>query len=235
MSWVRYDDTFPDHPKVMRTGRDSLAVMGAHVVASCYAAKHETDGFVPDEYLRRHVPGRIIGHLLTVGLLEKVEAGFQVHDFLDFNPSKAQRNASRNAVTERVKRHRNAVGNAITSRARVSPTPSPTPVIPPSPPITEDEPYVVAYHTATGRAPSKLQRAKLYELHDRHSLAWLIENLTGPDPLGHCFEVDSEWQRARRKDVAAEEAAWKKQKRLERVRAAKAEVAREFFNPEPAA
>jgi hypothetical protein len=79
--------------------------------------------------------------------------------------------------------------------------------------LDEDEPHVVAYFNATGRAPTAPQRAVLWELYDRHSLAWLVEHLTGDDPFRAALDADSAWQAERRLAVRAEEAEARREKR----------------------
>jgi len=79
--------------------------------------------------------------------------------------------------------------------------------------LDEDEPHVVAYFNATGRAPSALQRAKLWEWWDRHSTAWLVEHLVGDDPFRSAMDADTAWQNERRKAVAAEEAEARREKK----------------------
>lgn len=86
----------------------------------------------------------------------------------------------------------------------------------------QDEPYVVAWFNVTGRAPSPLQRQKLYELYDRHHVEWLVDNLPrtcdchGRDPLGHAFDADTAWRRAETERVKAEEAAVRREKERQR-------------------
>ena len=44
MTWVRIDDTFPEHPKVVGL---SAVAFRLHVAAICYASRNLTDGFIP--------------------------------------------------------------------------------------------------------------------------------------------------------------------------------------------
>ncbi len=44
MPWVRIDEKFARHPKVMRAGPLGIAMQ---VSALCYCNEHLTDGFVP--------------------------------------------------------------------------------------------------------------------------------------------------------------------------------------------
>jgi 5-methylcytosine-specific restriction endonuclease McrA len=94
VSWVRFDDASEGHPKFLRAG---LAAEGLHKRACCYASKQLTDGFVPQVWVDQNTwdlkPAerrRIVAALVTERLFEPVEGGYMIHDFLDFNPSRAQ-------------------------------------------------------------------------------------------------------------------------------------------------
>ena len=63
MSWLRIDDTFYDHPKIVAAGPLAVAL---HVFAMTYASRHATDGFVPAAMLPWLV--RFDGIQLTLGL-----------------------------------------------------------------------------------------------------------------------------------------------------------------------
>lgn len=97
MSWVRLDDGFPDHPKVVNL---SVSARWGFVAGLCYCASYLTDGFIPERKAREFA-ARGVTDLVTAGLWEQVPNGYQVHDYLDYNPS-------RNDVTE----HRQAISNA---------------------------------------------------------------------------------------------------------------------------
>ena len=88
MTWVKLDDRFPDHPKVLALGDDYERGLALHVRGLCYAAGNLTDGFVPARAFREDVA--IAARLVAVGLWKEVAGGYLIHDFLDFNKSKAQ-------------------------------------------------------------------------------------------------------------------------------------------------
>ena len=94
MSWVKIDDGFPDHPKVVRLDD---AAFRLHVSALCYAARAGTDGFIPESMVPRlhHTGPKLVDQLLAAGLWHRREGGFTVHDFLDYNLSKAEGEALR--------------------------------------------------------------------------------------------------------------------------------------------
>ena len=91
MSWWRLEACARNNRKVKAAG-DSAAWLWAS--CAMYAAEQHTDGFVPDDELDEMVkrasdPGAF-GKCLKLVLLEKVDGGVQVHDFLDYNVSSSE-------------------------------------------------------------------------------------------------------------------------------------------------
>lgn len=87
MGWVKLDDNFPMHPKVVGL---SLEARWAYVESLCYAARFQTDGMVPDVVAAN---GSVRAELLDAGLWESGTAAVRIHDFLDWNLSRRASNA----------------------------------------------------------------------------------------------------------------------------------------------
>lgn len=91
MAWVRIDDTVPHHRKHLKAGP---AASWLWVCCIAYAQRHLTDGFVPTEAVPMLgvVKGaeRLMDALVSVGLMEATDGGFQVHDYHDLNDSKEE-------------------------------------------------------------------------------------------------------------------------------------------------
>lgn len=98
MPWVRLDDEFAQHPKVV-----SLPYRGRwlHIAALCYCNRMLTDGFVPLAMLASLCPHeqddpvdesayRLADQLVDVGLWETAEGGFAIHDYHHYQPSKRE-------------------------------------------------------------------------------------------------------------------------------------------------
>jgi hypothetical protein len=107
MPWVRIDEEFPEHPKVLAAGPLGMAMQ---VAALCYCNRHLTDGFIP----RAIVPGLlnleglgmrmwmgeltgggedatwrlVVDDLKAAGLWEQVQGGWRIHDYHDYQPSR---------------------------------------------------------------------------------------------------------------------------------------------------
>lgn len=98
--WIKLDDQFFSHPKVIEAGRDGRDL---YLAALCYCGMHLTDGRVPRSALAllagqagvRKIEAAV-SSLLTVGLWEEAGDGnYRVHDYLDHQPSKERVLATR--------------------------------------------------------------------------------------------------------------------------------------------
>lgn len=82
MSWVLLDDNFPHHPKTVAAGREAgwLFVCGL-----AYCRKYHTGGSIPRAALSTlgagANPRRLVEALVSVGLWDACEAGWEVHDY----------------------------------------------------------------------------------------------------------------------------------------------------------
>jgi hypothetical protein len=129
MSWIRIDDHFDEHPKLARVGPLGWALW---IAGLAYCNRNLTDGFIP--FNKAHAmmgldtygsEGRvwtacvtsgmsgddvtckgIAGWLVEAGLWEIGPGGYQVHDYLAYQPSKKQVLAERAATARRQERFR---------------------------------------------------------------------------------------------------------------------------------
>lgn len=110
MSWIRLDDQIPRHDKIAQVG-PAAAWIWVCCIAHCQSQL--TDGFVSDTAMRvilttacasdfeaAHQSNRptdevyasvraLADRLVVSKLLDRVDCGYQVHDYLEHNPSKA--------------------------------------------------------------------------------------------------------------------------------------------------
>lgn len=97
--YVQLSATFADDPKVrklLRYGPDARGCRDLFVQMICYSKLSLTDGFIPEEQIglmcypdsweNGH---RDAGRLVDVGLVERVEDGYQLPSFLKRNKSRA--------------------------------------------------------------------------------------------------------------------------------------------------
>jgi hypothetical protein len=139
VTWVRIDDRYATHQKMLRAGGIAIAV---DVAGMCYCAGHGTDGFIPTEalaaaapFLNKRQAMAAAGRLVEVGRWVPIDGGWRIHDYLTYNPSAAE------AAKERWRR----AENTRKWRERRSGDRSPhddrdDAVTPARPPVTEREP-----------------------------------------------------------------------------------------------
>ena len=94
MTWFRVDDAFHSHPKVLAT---SPAALGLWVIAGAWSSANLTEGFIPIAVLPRLLPDaeELAAGLVVAGLWRKRKAGYQFHDWTDFNPTREEALKSR--------------------------------------------------------------------------------------------------------------------------------------------
>lgn len=108
MPFLNLDDNFSDHPKV-----DGLTdgAFRLHVAGMLYSSRHTLDGFVPAHRvprLTRTYRPRYLAELMEgpKPLWLPADAGYTIHDYLDWNRSREQIEADR----ERIRKARSAAG-----------------------------------------------------------------------------------------------------------------------------
>ena len=114
MAWIKLDDHFGDHPKVVAL---SDAAFRLHVNAFCYCGRHLTDGKITQGAIE-HLPYGDRAPQLLEELLTPQEAGraplwqvlpsgdFQIHDWLEYNRPASRVKAERaaGAIREQFRR-----------------------------------------------------------------------------------------------------------------------------------
>lgn len=107
MTWVKIDDSFPNHPKIVGLSDKAFRI---HISGLCYCGTYLTDGFIPMQ-----IAGRLanedmayIAELSKAGLWREApqDNGFYIHDYLAHQTSKTQVEEKRQTVRERQKRYR---------------------------------------------------------------------------------------------------------------------------------
>lgn len=99
MPWFRVDDSFAFNPKVISAGN---AAIGAWTRMGSYCAAHLTDGLIPDLIARMIASGDEIATLTGMGMLVHERDGYRMHQYLRYQPSKADVEADRAAARERM-------------------------------------------------------------------------------------------------------------------------------------
>lgn len=119
MSWVKLDDQFHSHPKVVEAGNEAA---GVYVRSLAYCGAHNTDGFLSRKQSSSFAKTRVLARVTDAGFWEEVEPGesrtvtdrrdsgnrplpdvtvefdtygFFIGDFLHHNPSKVEAEAAK--------------------------------------------------------------------------------------------------------------------------------------------
>jgi hypothetical protein len=113
MSWVRLDDGAPGHRKIVGL---SDAAFRLWIVGLTYCNQQANDGRfsaasarIMTGYLASPELGRgAIAELCAAGLWAETADGYEVHDYLDYQPSQEERCAANKAAAERMRKMRAA-------------------------------------------------------------------------------------------------------------------------------
>lgn len=176
MPWAKIDDDYPTNGKVMEADNETVLF---HLFSIFFCAKNLTDGKLTKGQARtvrngRGLPPSVVDEALRVGFLETRGDGYYVHDYPQYNPTKEQVEAEKEATRVRVARFRtpekpssldhanegstvsngvtspvtNGDSNGVSTLSPVPGTPDPVPG-----PIPEKEEALVHTSAATVVAP----------------------------------------------------------------------------------
>ncbi len=116
MTWIKIDDSFPDHPKIIGLSNEAFRT---HIHGLCYCGRFLTDGFIPSAALPKIGSLEAVRELVEAGLWsdEGTADGFLIYGYLDHQTSKKQVEEKRESMRERQKRYRerNKEDNAVTN------------------------------------------------------------------------------------------------------------------------
>jgi hypothetical protein len=194
MPWVKLDEAFPEHHKITAAGGDAGWLF---VCALAYCNRNLTNGFIPDGIVGRlsdrRRPAELVRKLVGVGLLEPVKGGWQIHDYLEYQTSRAKVEEERAKARDRMARirgsspeHSESVRpNNPRSSPRGSPYPIPIPIPIPIPSSSSSS-------TESGKGPS----ANGDEDDDRivHAIeihaAWAARSADNPRSYGRTVTIN---------------------------------------------
>jgi len=213
MVWVRLDDSFPDHRKLAELGDYAPVAGWLFICGLAYCNRQLTDGYIPKAHVIRLASFRHLGIetggvkglvsvgedidgdtlallLESVGLWEDRDPYWYVHDYPDYQPTKAEVEAER----EQKKAAGRAGGiAAATARAQASAQAKSKPVPVPVPdPEPEPEPAAEA-------AAEEAAAASSDELASRLCRAWetatgtTVSALLADNLLGACEDMPEAW------------------------------------------
>lgn len=203
MVWARIDDAILDNPKVVRAGVIGFAL---HVAAITWCCRNLTDGFVPagrisclldlsrygmsahdkneDPILPSVDAHDVADWLVECGLWREVPGGYDLNDFLDYNPSRSDVQSKRAREVERKRSHRGAESGSGPAGILSSPDPDPL-----SPTLLDSDRKIV-----TG-SPSAREATTAWSLDSMLSDTWRATAVSVIDPSGERVDIDDQWSR----------------------------------------
>jgi len=121
MGWFRVEDALPDGPKFEKLEREFPKLYEKAITlwlfAGLFCSRNGTDGRVSEYKMERLVPTLkrykpVADALISCGLFE-YDGDYLVHDYLDYNPSKAEKDKERRLSAERQRRWKEKNRNAL--------------------------------------------------------------------------------------------------------------------------
>lgn len=148
MGWVRLDDNFADHPKVIALSDSAFRL---YIEALCYSNRQLTDGFIPNAVYLKLSREDEADYLIDAGLWEQVNGnvispelttGYQIRSYTEYQPTREKVEEKREQAKERLRRYREKQGNADETQMKRHPQPIPNPTQPnPNKDIEKDKNY----------------------------------------------------------------------------------------------
>lgn len=215
MSWARFDDNFGQHPKIVALPDGAFRL---HVLAICYCARHETDGLISTAVARMLVGPRgakLAVMLAGARLWEHVDGDmYRIHDYLEYNPSRAQAESKRNAKAIAGAKGAASRWHSTPTWQNDAPVPVPDPIeddVVSRSRTREDGGYADLYwrhmgHEATAAQVTELENAE-FAGHPRTCIEWVVSEVGAGDlrwrnmksirmKLGDCAKLGQHGPRA---------------------------------------
>lgn len=129
MAWAKIDDEFHRHPKARAAGLRGRAL---YVAGLCWANYQRSDGRIEDRDLaivaaEAEVSPATAKKLVEIGLWDRVDGGYQIHDFLEHNFSAEQMEERRAKRASAGRRGGIRSGHVRRSKSDDRPDPEPPP------------------------------------------------------------------------------------------------------------
>ena len=102
MTWVVLDDKMPEHPKIVGLSDGAFRL---HVSAIAYSNRHLTDGIISADMVAQLMPRyrkNFLDELLRRAVWVELvpDECYEIHDYLDWNKSRAEVSQQRKAKAE---------------------------------------------------------------------------------------------------------------------------------------
>ena len=134
MTWVKIDDSFPDHPKIKGLKDDEFRL---YMTALCYSSRYLTDGVIPLNIVRTFIESRSkssrISALVEANLWEIVADNVVILSYSEYQFTKERIETERKLAAERMNKSRvlrrtNGVTSPEVHPPHTHPIPIPIPI-----------------------------------------------------------------------------------------------------------
>ena len=222
MSWVKLDDRIFLNPK-FRAASDGARLL--YFSGLCFAAQSESDGLILDDdlpvagaYARAKDVAKAADELVGIGLWERMHNGYQIHDYLEFQPSRAYLAAERKRKREWIAAtRRGSSGASSTSTGGAS-----SGECAPSRPVPVPDPIPVPIPKKKRSPAQRVESVgfiKFYSAYPRHVARQAAAKAWPGDDHLPAIMAALEWQapefRNRERDKIPHPATWLNGKRWE--------------------
>lgn len=124
MTWIRIDDNFPDHPKIIGLSNHAFRT---HIQGLCYCGRFLTDGFIPFAAINSMInepENKPTDELESAGLWVRDDKGFHILNYQEYQSTKAEVEVIKTRNRERTQKWREKNrGNAdVTPLVQISNT-----------------------------------------------------------------------------------------------------------------
>lgn len=103
MTWIKIDDSFPDHPKIIGLSDKAFR---AHIQGLCYCGRFLTDGFIPLVAVKRLADDEAVQELFAASLWLHHSDGIIIDNYLEHQTSKEEVEHKRELSRKRSERYR---------------------------------------------------------------------------------------------------------------------------------
>lgn len=121
MGWVKIDDHFTDHPKIVQAGPLAIAMQ---VAGLCYCNRYLTDGFITRSAVKKLLDlddiecsgnvranknatwANIVESLVEVGMWRECEGGWIIHDYTEYQQPRKRVLREKQAAKDRMNKTR---------------------------------------------------------------------------------------------------------------------------------
>lgn len=118
MGWVRLDDNFADHPKVIGLSDTAFRLF---ITGLCYSNRQLTDGLIPYQMVNAWVgdnPEKPSDELEDQNLWERVDKGFMIRSYDEYQPTRDEVEKKRGQAKERLARYRETQKKRVSNALR---------------------------------------------------------------------------------------------------------------------